>query len=107
MVVISGDEGRLGNVVHTNNLVRDLFGYRRSELLERNVNIIMPKIFAEHHNAVLQRYIASSESKINGHERVVPALNKDGFMVPVTALTKVLPSLIHGIQIAGFITRYE
>lgn len=28
-------------------------------------------------------------------------------MLPVTALTKVLPSLINGIQIAAFITKYE
>lgn len=107
VVVISGDEGCLGNVVHTNNLVRDLIGYRRAELQERNVSLIMPKIYAEHHNTVLNRYIASSENKVNGHERIVPALTKEGFMLPVTALTKVLPSLIHGIQIAAFITKYQ
>lgn len=67
VVVISGDEGRLGIVVHTNNLVRDLIGYRRAELQERNVSLIMPKIYAEHHHIVLNRYIASSQNKVNGH----------------------------------------
>jgi len=43
----------------------------------------MPKIYAESHHAVLTRYIAASESKVNGVERVVPALNKDGLMIPV------------------------
>ena len=105
-MIISGDEGKIGIVVHTNNIVKDLIGYRRSELLEKNVAAIMPKIYGETHDSVLERYIGSSESKVNGHERLVPALTKDGFMLPVTALTKVLPSLINGIQIVAFISKY-
>lgn len=35
---------------------------------------------------------------------VVIALNRNGFMEPVTALTKVLPTLVNGIQIVGFIS---
>jgi PAS domain S-box-containing protein len=33
VIVISGDDGRLGIIVHTNNSVRSLIGYKRSELL--------------------------------------------------------------------------
>ena len=36
----------------------------------------MPKFYGEHHNAVLARYIKVSESKVNGLERIVPALDK-------------------------------
>ncbi len=67
----------------------------------------MPKIYAQHHNETLSRYINSSESKVNGHERIVPALTKEGFMLPMTALTKVLPSLINGIQIVAFLAKFE
>lgn len=65
----------------------------------------MPKFYGEHHNAVLARYISVSESKVNGLERIVPALNKDGYICPATALTKVLPSLDFGIQIVGFLAK--
>lgn len=37
----------------------------------------------------------------------MPALTKDGLMLPVTALTKVLPSLISGIQIVAFIAKFS
>jgi hypothetical protein len=67
----------------------------------------MPKIYGENHNAVLTRYIKSSESKVNGIERLVPALTKEGHMLPITALSKVLPSLIDGIQIVAFIAKFE
>ena len=91
--------------MHTNYQVKNLIGYKRGDLIDRNVSGIMPKIYAETHNAVLSRYIAASESTVNGKERTVPALTKDGFMLPVTALTKALPSLIHGIQIVAFLAK--
>ena len=105
--MITGNEGELGNITHTNNLIRHLLGYKRTELLDRNVDVIMPKIYADNHIATLSRYIAASERKVNGHERVVPALTKSGFILPVTALTKALPTLTNGIQIVGFLAKLE
>jgi PAS domain S-box-containing protein len=103
LVVISGNEGEIGTIVHTNNLIKNLLGYKRAELLDRNVSIIMPKIFGDGHNAILSRFISASESTVNGNERTVPALQKDGYMLPVTALTKALPNLSNGIQIVGYL----
>jgi PAS domain S-box-containing protein len=80
-------------------------GYRRGELIGRNIAAIMPKIYGDNHNATLTRYIRASESKVNGHERVVPALTKEGFILPTTALTKALPTLAKGIQIVGFLAK--
>ena len=65
----------------------------------------MQKFYGEHHNAVLARYIKASESKVNGLERIVPALDKQGYICPVSALTKVLPTLDFGIQIVGFLAK--
>ncbi len=92
-------------MIHTNNTVKKLLGYRRDELIGRNIAAIMPKIYGDNHNATLTRYIRASESKVNGHERVVPALTKDGFILPTTALTKALPTLAKGIQIVGFLAK--
>ncbi len=50
----------MGIVVHTNYQVKNLIGYKRGDLIDRNVSGIMPKIYAETHNAVLSRYIAAS-----------------------------------------------
>jgi PAS domain S-box-containing protein len=60
VVVISGNEGQLGIIVHTNNLLKAMLGYTRAELTDRNVAAIMPKIYADTHHAVLSRYIAAS-----------------------------------------------
>jgi hypothetical protein len=67
----------------------------------------MPKIFGERHNQVLEKYLSTSSDRYNGKERIVPALGKDGYMIPVIALTKAIPNLEHGIHIVGFISKLE
>ncbi len=41
----------------------------------------------------MAKYLSTSSDRYNGKERVVPALAKDGYMLPVVALTKALPNL--------------
>lgn len=65
----------------------------------------MPKVFGESHNQVLEKYLSTSFDKCNGKERMVPALGKDGYMIPVVALTKALANLESGIRIVGFISK--
>jgi PAS domain S-box-containing protein len=60
IVIISGTDDNLGTVVHTNNFVLKLLGYKRSELIGVNVAGIMPKVFGETHNTVLSKYLESS-----------------------------------------------
>ena len=38
---------------------------------------------------------------------MVPALRKDGYMLPCIALTKAIPDLTNGIQIIAFINQHE
>ena len=72
-----------------------------------NVAMLMPKIFAEYHNNVLSQYLTTSDERMNGKERMVPVLCKDGYMFPASAYTKALPNLTSGIQIVGFISKFE
>ena len=107
IVIISGDESRLGIIVQTNNYIKDAVGYHREELIGENVSILQPKIFAESHNQVLTRYLTTSDERMNGKERIVPVLCKNGFIFPGQAYTKALPNLERGIEIVGFISKVE
>lgn len=42
-----------------------------------------------------------------GLERLVPVLDKDGFIIPSLAFTKQIPNLEEGIQIVGFLSNYS
>ena len=40
------------------------FGYNKGELINRKVNEIMPRIFATHHDKILENYQQTNQTKM-------------------------------------------
>ena len=60
-----------------------LFGYTVSDVIGRNVNMLMPSPDREQHDGYLRRYLTTGEHKIIGMGREVTGLKKDGTRFPV------------------------
>jgi two-component system sensor kinase FixL len=60
-----------------------LFGYTVSDVIGRNVNMLMPSPDREQHDGYLRRYLTTGEHKIIGIGREVTGLKKDGTRFPV------------------------
>lgn len=76
-----------------------MFGYKSSEVVGRNVSMLMPEPFHSEHDAYLRRYRETGESQVVGHVREVEALRRDGSVFPAELRVSRLDTAEHG----GFI----
>lgn len=79
MIVISP-----GGIIQSYGLSAErMFGWRPSEVLGRNISMLMPEPFRTQHDGYLQRYLSTGEKRIIGIGRVVVGERKDGSTFPM------------------------
>jgi two-component system sensor kinase FixL len=60
-----------------------LFGYYANEVLDFNINLLMPSSDCENHDGYTTSYLATGERRIIDLRRVVSGRRKDGSVFPV------------------------
>src|SRR5256885_13649293 len=79
--IITIDEA--GIIESVNPATERLFGYSSSELIGRNVDMLMPTPYFEQHRQYLLNYVTTGDRKIIGVAREVIGLRKDGTTFPM------------------------
>lgn len=72
-----------GTVRVYNKACERLFGYEASEVLGRNVKMLMPQPYRDEHDNYLAHYVATGEKHIIGIGREVSGRRKDGSTFPM------------------------
>ena len=72
-----------GTIEAFNRGAQRLFGYSESDVMGRNVNILMPSPDHEQHDGYLERYLRSGQARIIGIGREVRGRRRDGTVFPL------------------------
>ena len=75
--------GASGDVKAYNRACERLFGYSASEVIGRNVNMLMPSPYRENHDTYIANFHATGKKKIIGIGREVFGRHKDGSTFPM------------------------
>ena len=93
----------MGEVIQVNQEITRILEYQKSDIVGQNINLIMPKVYAEKHNQFMATYFETSVSRVLNLQRSVYPINKQGYVVACQLYIKILPNLEKGIQIVGFL----
>jgi len=72
-----------GTVLEANRSCLRVFGYEPSELIGRNVSMLMPEPYRSEHDRYLAEHLRTGRSFILGQLRELPVLRKDGEQIEV------------------------
>ena len=72
-----------GRIEAFNRGAERLFGYPESEVLGRNVSVLMPSPYHEEHDSYVQRFLATGDARVIGKGREVTGRRRDGTVFPL------------------------
>lgn len=79
-IIVIDDRGLIESF---NPAAEKAFGYRTSEVLGKNIRMLMPAPHRNKHSEYLRRYQTTGEARVIGLGRTASACRKDGSMFPV------------------------
>lgn len=71
-----------------------MFGYSPEDIASKDINCIMPALYAEHHNTFITNYIFAEDAKSEYLDVDRPAFGKavNGYIMPLTTKVRLFPT---------------
>ena len=73
-----------GEITRFNQAAETIFGYEASEVIGKNVKMLMPMKYAQNHDSYLNNYMTTGiKSAVGGKARLLSGVKKDGQEFPL------------------------
>jgi PAS domain S-box-containing protein len=82
---------KVGEIIHANDEIYRILGYKRKNLIGKNINVIMPGPIGMVHDKYLRRFLETAKNRIIEEIRQMPALCADGYIRTVSLCIKLYP----------------
>ena len=107
IVMSAGNKENQGKIIKTNAGLFNIFKYKPLEVIGYDVTLLMPKGIGEYHNEFLEDFFRTGKEKVINTERELYAISRDGNLICISALVKLVPSLKDDIQYIALITQHK
>ena len=104
IIICNGDNGKEGLIEKVNLEFEKIFKYNSNELINKDITILMPKIFASQHKEFMQNFINIGEKYIIcTKEYYTFAKDKNNSIILIKLYIKIFPVLNDSIYFIGMI----
>ena len=79
-IIVINQKGIIESFSHS---ATEMFGYASSEVIGKNISMLMPAPYRSHHDGYLRKYLAGGQPQVIGRGREVRGRRKDGSIFPM------------------------
>jgi len=72
-----------GNIHSFNLAAENIFGYKANEIRGKNISLLMPDSYAQHHDSHIKKYMNTARTTVLGMNRELEGKRKDGSAFPM------------------------
>lgn len=97
-VIVATGDNAIGKITKINMSVCSIFGYTKQELIGKDMEILIPKLYAEKHKKLAETALDKIDDKSIFRERHVYAKHKAGYIILIDKTIKAIPSIVNNWQ---------
>lgn len=64
VIIISATSTNVGTIIHTNDEIEQILGFKRKEVIGKNISLIMPRPIARVHDLFIHRYFETAKPTV-------------------------------------------